>query len=376
MQIDLPGRKPLESSVFVSAKYSAPTTPPDFPVFVVAPGQVYQPTPQPQPAPPSTPPSPPNNQAYVRMIKVDNSNNSTSLTNYPVLVILDTESLISAGKMRSDCGDIRIIDVNGTVLPYWIERGCNAADTTIWVKVPYIPAFSTVYLYLYYGNSSVTSASNGYNVFDFFDDFTTYPPNSSICGQGGWTCFGNPSTSVTTDEVWFYTNAKVNGIYRSSPISSGLAIRCAFSPNQWAAPSDYIGIILNSDTDFENRPNSYYFDLYCRYITTLATGWSLKIIKRNNGADTTLTEAQYAVGEASVTKVIEARRFGSKLGMYGAYPPTPSEAPYCTVSDAWYPMPYFGFQVTENITGVLNYILVRKYVEPEPTTSVGPEQTI
>ncbi|MEM5832485.1 MAG: hypothetical protein QXT38_04240, partial [Candidatus Aenigmatarchaeota archaeon] len=42
---------------------------------------------------------------YRRPITISNS--GSALTDYQVLVTLDTASLISSGKMRSDCGDIR-----------------------------------------------------------------------------------------------------------------------------------------------------------------------------------------------------------------------------------------------------------------------------
>ncbi|MEM0476126.1 MAG: DUF2341 domain-containing protein, partial [Candidatus Aenigmatarchaeota archaeon] len=53
------------------------------------------------------------------------------------------------------------------------ESGCNSANTKIWVKVPSIPANSNKTIYLYYGNPSATSMSNGDNTFIFFDDFRT-----------------------------------------------------------------------------------------------------------------------------------------------------------------------------------------------------------
>ena len=34
---------------------------------------------------------------------------------------IDTKTLIDAGKMRPDIGDIRFIDPSGQELPYWIE---------------------------------------------------------------------------------------------------------------------------------------------------------------------------------------------------------------------------------------------------------------
>jgi len=111
---------------------------------------------------------------YRRPITIDNTSNSNNLTDYQVLVTLNTQSLISSGKMRNDCGDIRFTDSNGTtLLNYWLESGCNTTLTKIWVKVPLIPANSTKTIYIYYGNPSATSLSNPDNTFIFFDDFET-----------------------------------------------------------------------------------------------------------------------------------------------------------------------------------------------------------
>jgi hypothetical protein len=109
---------------------------------------------------------------FRKPITIDNTSNANTLTDYQVLVTLDTASLISAGKMRSDCGDIRFTDSDGqTLLNYWLESGCNTASTKIWVKVPLIPASATKTIYVYYGNPSATSQSNGIATFDWFDDF-------------------------------------------------------------------------------------------------------------------------------------------------------------------------------------------------------------
>jgi hypothetical protein len=67
-----------------------------------------------------------NSWQYRRAIVIDNSGNPNTLTDYQVLVQMDTASLISGGKMRVDCGDIRFTDTDGqTLLSYWIEGGCN-----------------------------------------------------------------------------------------------------------------------------------------------------------------------------------------------------------------------------------------------------------
>jgi len=52
----------------------------------------------------------------------------STLTDYDILIELDTAALITAGKMKSDCDDLRVVESGGeTKLDYWIEGGCNTS---------------------------------------------------------------------------------------------------------------------------------------------------------------------------------------------------------------------------------------------------------
>jgi len=89
---------------------------------------------------------------YRKPINVTENSGST-LTDYQVILTVDTASLISEGKMQTDCEDIRFTDSDEiTGLSYWIELGCNTPNTKVWVKVPSLPASSTKTIYMYYGN--------------------------------------------------------------------------------------------------------------------------------------------------------------------------------------------------------------------------------
>jgi len=112
---------------------------------------------------------------YRRAVTINNTLNGNTLTGFQVLVTVNTTSLIKQGKMRPDGGDIRFTDSDGTtLLPYWIEPGTiNTSSTRIWVKVPYIYAYSNKTIFMYYGNPTATNPYKGEEVFDFFDDFST-----------------------------------------------------------------------------------------------------------------------------------------------------------------------------------------------------------
>ena len=117
---------------------------------------------------------------YRQKVNISNASGSEQ-TNYQVSFTLDTSD---TSKFLSTCNDIRITDVGGKILPYWIEEnnpGCGSATTKIWTKVSAIPTTGTT-LYAYYGNPSATQVQDGNKVFEFFDDF-----NSTTLDTTKWT---------------------------------------------------------------------------------------------------------------------------------------------------------------------------------------------
>jgi hypothetical protein len=96
-----------------------------------------------------------------------------SLTNYPLEIILN--SSWSGWSANPTKDSIYVTDDAGNPLYYWIE----VFDTTnkklvIHVKIPSLPANSSINIRLYYAETNpYTSYHNGNQVFDFFDDFRT-----------------------------------------------------------------------------------------------------------------------------------------------------------------------------------------------------------
>lgn len=114
--------------------------------------------------------------AYRQTVYV--SNGTTSLSDFQISFTLNTSGtdaagLVTLGKMKADCSDIRITDINNNSLPHWIEAGnpgCNNTATKIWTKLASLPN-GTVPIYVYYGNPSAKNSENGREVFPAFDDF-------------------------------------------------------------------------------------------------------------------------------------------------------------------------------------------------------------
>lgn len=93
---------------------------------------------------------------YITPVTVTNPNGQ--LTDFQVKLTLNTQALISAGKMNADGSDIRITGPDCcTALPYWIQGGINTPTTDIWVRVPNIFPSSSTDLAFYYGNALATT---------------------------------------------------------------------------------------------------------------------------------------------------------------------------------------------------------------------------
>ncbi|MDD4409626.1 MAG: DUF2341 domain-containing protein [Candidatus Pacebacteria bacterium] len=106
-----------------------------------------------------------NSYSRRKMITITNPS-GTALSNYQVKTVVAYDS-----DMQADFDDLRFTSSDGkTQLGYWIESKTDSSTAKVWVKVPSVPAAGTT-IYMYYGNSTVTTTSNGNNTFVLFDDF-------------------------------------------------------------------------------------------------------------------------------------------------------------------------------------------------------------
>jgi Domain of unknown function (DUF2341)/Secretion system C-terminal sorting domain len=93
-------------------------------------------------------------------------NSATTLTDYQLKLVVNTQALISAGFMNADGSDIRFTKTCSTspvLYNYWIDTGLNTPNTVIWVKVDTLIASQSKTIFMYYGNvaASAVSAING-----------------------------------------------------------------------------------------------------------------------------------------------------------------------------------------------------------------------
>jgi hypothetical protein len=109
-------------------------------------------------------------------------------TNYQQRLVITKET-----GMNSNYSDLRFTNPTETTsLPYWIETS-NASQAIVWLNVS---IFNGTVAYLYYGDTSAVSTSNGSNVFLFFDDFNradsaSLGSNWQNVSAGNWSIISN-----------------------------------------------------------------------------------------------------------------------------------------------------------------------------------------
>jgi nitrate/TMAO reductase-like tetraheme cytochrome c subunit len=152
------------------------------------------------------------NWAKRKKIRLTN-NTASDLSDFQMKVDVTWDS-----DMQSDFDDLRFTDETGTTsISYFIESYISAATSTVWLKVPSIPASASSDVYLYYGNGGVSTTGNAENVFTFYDgfeddDIAEYSGNTTLFNTG--TDF-NYEWTYGLDAVGNETQKTTNGIYQT-----------------------------------------------------------------------------------------------------------------------------------------------------------------
>ncbi|MEM3126745.1 MAG: DUF2341 domain-containing protein [Candidatus Woesearchaeota archaeon] len=324
---------------------------------------------------------------YFNVISINNAFGS-SLTDYQVKITLDTASLISAGKMKSDCGDIRVLDSDGTtIIPHWIELNpsweggstCNTLSTVIWVKVPLIPTGSKI-IYVSYGDPSAISTSNAEATFEFYDGF-----DSGNLDTSKWSTYYRWATYYSTFPLSIGSATVENNylkLYSGSESDSGYSIYTFGKKNFGIGYAlDYVirpynlGALISSGflhdgstippskeyLNFFGLDNNYYF----RYAT-----WMVGLIRRANKGDSTLSSTSFVPLNGSSTYK-ESLRWTPR---YIAHFSNDNQIAFASVQSYDRQLGGIFFNAgggpIASTTFYIDNIRVRKFVFPEPTIIV------
>ncbi len=271
----------------------------------------------------------------------------SSLTDYQVKITLDTASLISAGKMNADCSDIRVVDSDDlTALSFWVEDGtCNTASTVIWAKVPSLTASSSKTIYVYYGNSGATSASDITNTFILGDDFN----DGVLAGtaiDGTWTESGG-ILSQTLD-----TTTGLDNSYDMGALTVTDNIIFEAKAKTDAINAGWFGIALASGST-----------TYVDGVLDIYNNWA-RIMDISSDAIVTDVSSPITTDETAY-HIIKLTRTGTTYTVE-------IEGVTATLTSSL--VPTNAYLQSRRASDYFDYAYVRKYASSEPTTTVGSEE--
>jgi len=291
-------------------------------------------------------------------------------TNYQVKIVVhkgagtDSEEHVYCNNhCRDDFGDIRFTKSDGvTELDYWMEEYTSGDQATFWVEVDSIPASpDKATIYIYYGKSDATTTSNGEATFLFFDDFE----GSTLSDEWTWQQLaGSGSYTIQNSELWISGDADgaVVGIYSTSKTYE----KCVFEAKARAngtypkGTKEAVPEQKLNDNPSIGAPNNYLVTYTWKEATTdnvkfywYTGSWSSEDLYETNAPTT-----------YKIWRIIK-----NGLSFFAEYLDTDysviaETSSWKTVSDFTF---YIGLRVADAVTGVWDWVRIRKYVDPEPT---------
>ncbi|PIU55052.1 MAG: hypothetical protein COS89_08395, partial [Deltaproteobacteria bacterium CG07_land_8_20_14_0_80_38_7] len=275
----------------------------------------------------------------------------SELTDFQVQVDVTYED-----SMQVDFDDVRFTDSDGTTsLNYWLETKTDSTSATFWVKVPSIKTSSTATIYMYYGNGSAESVSDGAATFEFFDDFS-----GSAIDETKWVITNATGFSVADGLL---TGTSTTGRLTSvNTFSEPIVIEARQIVNTvqttsghmvigtYLSTSNAIGLIPTGDQTIWYRNNGQWLGAYST-APAIATSW-----------------ATYKLAAASGTVSLSMKNDDDSEYL-GSTSNTISSEPIAISKR--YSDDYTGYTYDAD----WDWIRTRQYASTEPTSEIGSEET-
>ena len=271
-------------------------------------------------------------------------------TNYQVKIVVDFGSGLDSGgmvyldgKCETDFGDIRFTDNDGDIeLDYWLESKTDSDNAVFWVEVADDLNAGDVVIYIYYGNDAVSTTSNGMDTFLLFDDFANLDAWSIL--DGSWSIsFGRAYQSGSD------VNSRIYQIFQHSDV--------AISMYAINTENGDVGVYARSDGDTVS------WDMY-------ASNWhpiiaNTGILKFISGSKTVLDLFSSTITNS--WQIFSMRMYNDELFAYRDDSLDGEATDNYKAGDDYIFLKFKGI-------GYIDWVFVRKYVDPEPVHGVWGEE--
>jgi len=236
-----------------------------------------------------------------------------------------------------------------TPLDYWVEDS-NSSWAGVWVEVTDNLNTTDQTIYVYYGKSDATTTSNGVNTFPFFDHFLGSSLNTSKWGESGVVSVSNSEVNLDNDDgIKSLTTFGLSySVIAKAKADEQDVLFIAFS-NGYIPNPDPLTVVQIYQSDYDANNN---FDCFsCRAATSSGSSTSQLIDDQLDFRDTYYNY--------EINRVLNKAKFyqaGSLMTTITTYVPTTSLPVSCCVWDS-----------SQESTLTVDWVLVRKYVDPEPS---------
>ncbi|XLQ20559.1 MAG: DUF2341 domain-containing protein [Candidatus Moraniibacteriota bacterium] len=250
---------------------------------------------------------------YRKCFDIDNTDaDAIDATEYQVYIDTDTSSLVSTNKMQLDGDDIRFIDTDDNILPYFIADDMNTTSTRIWLQMDNIDAGVTEEICMYYGNDSTGGISSREDVFTYssqeeiyhvvadtaegtITDFVSYTDNNdvSVSTYSGtlnqYDSVHHPTATVTLEQT--------TAISTTDPINGGYNVD---------------GTDNLVPVSFASENFVYRMDRYTNYFSFISP-WCDADVEVRNETDTIVTNGSFTITQGTHHNLTTSDTSGSGL---------------------------------------------------------------
>ncbi len=183
--------------------------------------------------------------SYRKRITVDPTkvSGSSDLTNFPMLINIasdnDLRTTANSGHVRNSNGyDIVFTSADGvTLLSFQLERYvATTGQITVWVKVPALSTFYNTYIYMYYGNSSITTDQSSTATWSGYHGVWHFQNNSFVDWSGNAYSVTNYSTTNQSPAV--INDGRASTGTQWMELNSFPDLNTNFSISAWAYTTD------------------------------------------------------------------------------------------------------------------------------------------
>ncbi|MGQ9583232.1 MAG: DUF2341 domain-containing protein, partial [Thermoplasmatota archaeon] len=301
---------------------------------------------------------------YRRPVTITVSGGGPALAGYQIPLNVSYDA-----HMEPDFSDLRFVHYSASSgqsveLPYFIVERIDGSRALVWVRVDEIPSGPATIAHMYYGNPSAPSASRASEVFEFFDDF-----ESGALDQSRWEVIDGTWSVVSDGGSWALKATGAGGSSWARK-SARLKLPNDATIKNFAVDMDWRVSDDSTLANFIYRAQSTSIASADRWWVRIEArssyGRGFHLLKSVSGSEswemvvsinTVTSYNHYTVKVFETTHRLEVRNVGN------------GERNYAQVSQAG----YMGLQVELNSMWIDN-ICIRKYVNPEPSASIGPEE--